>query len=110
MTKKMMNKFTSLVIPATHRCNMLMVTIGRCMMTKRLSLLSIGGALVWSLCVFDVGNAVQTERNDECCSTLAMVGDWLWCWFFCECRNFFFFQAEDGIRYLTPAEIKGTAN
>jgi hypothetical protein len=49
------------------------------MMTKRLSLLSIGGALVWSLCVFDVGHAVQTEKKQE-------------------------------IRYLTLAEIKGTAN
>ena len=48
-------------------------------MTKRLSLLSIGGALVWSLCVFDVGHAVQTEKKED-------------------------------IRYLTPAEIKGTAN
>ena len=48
-------------------------------MTKRLSLLSIGGALVWSLCVFDVGHAVQTEKKQD-------------------------------IRYLTLAEIKGTAN
>ena len=58
---------------------MLMVSIGRCMMTKKLSLLSIGGALVWSLCVFDVGHAVQTEKKQD-------------------------------IRYLTLAEIKGTAN
>lgn len=34
-------------------------------MTKRLSLLSIGGALVWSLCVLDVGHAVQTEKKQD---------------------------------------------
>ena len=45
---------------------MLMVSIGRCiMMTKRLSLLSIGTALVWSLFIFDVGHAVQTEKKQE---------------------------------------------
>jgi hypothetical protein len=79
MTKKLMNKSTSLVIPLPIRYNMLMVTIGRCMMTRNLALLTISAALLGSLLLFDVGHAVQTEKKQE-------------------------------IRYLTLAEIKGTAN
>ena len=50
-----------------------------CAMSKNSLLLAIGTALVWSLFIFDVGHAVQTEKKQD-------------------------------IRYLTLAEIKGTAN
>src|ERR1700704_1494203 len=58
---------------------MVTVTRGRCMMSKKVALLSIGTALLGSLLLFDVGHAIQTEKKQE-------------------------------IRYLTLAEIKGTAN
>src|SRR5215813_4176462 len=44
---------------------MIMVTRGRCMMSKKIALLSSGAALLGSLLLFDVCHAVQTEKKQE---------------------------------------------
>src|ERR1043165_7046672 len=42
---------------------MIMVTRGRCMMSKNIALLSIGAALLWSLFLFDASHAAQIDRK-----------------------------------------------